>query len=223
MSDFSKLTFVEIGAPWIKTAFPNQTECFSTYHTGRTADPDNGIYAASLGTLAQLRKALSAPDLSLVVCRPLFYPPWHWQWLTRELFSRRALQGQSRLGSAWAAQLLRLPIAAPIAVLDTEDYPAINPDRLFLLSRCRVYFKRELPPDRWRLLMGTAHSSLPSRRFRQQSRYRNDLAKICPLPLGLPREAESLLPQTPQEKSTDVFFAGDTEHSSTVRASGIGE
>ena len=223
MRDFSKLRFVEIGAPWLKTAFPQQTQCFSTFHNRHDADPDNGLYQISVGTLPKLHAALHAPDLSLVVCRPLFYPPWHWQWITRELFSRRALRGESRLLSTFGAQLLRWPIRAPIAVLDTEDYPAINQDRFFLLSRCRLYFKRELPPDRWRLIMGTAHPNLPSRRFRRQSRYRDELAKIRPLPLGLPREVPSLLPTSAPEKTADVFFAGDTEHSSTVRASGMQE
>jgi hypothetical protein len=223
MRDFSKLRFVEIGAPWLKTVFPLQTLCFSTFHTRHTADPDNGLHALSLVTLPKLHRALQAPDLSLVVCRPLFYPPWHWQWFNREIFSRRALRGESRLFSALGPQLLRAPIRAPIAVVDTEDYPAIKPDRFFLLSRCRFYFKRELPPDRWRLLMGTAHPSVPSRRFRAQWRHRDALAKIRPLPLGLPLDSLGLLPVAAQEKTADVFFAGDTEHSSTIRTAGMRE
>ena len=78
----------------------------------------------------------------------------------------------SRLLGAFGSQMLRLPIHAPIAVLDTEDYPGHQNRPPFLLSRCRLYFKRELPPDHWRLFMGTAHPNLPSRRFRQQPRYR---------------------------------------------------
>ena len=39
MRDYSKLRFVEIGAPWLKVIFPQQTQCFSTFHTKRTADP----------------------------------------------------------------------------------------------------------------------------------------------------------------------------------------
>jgi glycosyl transferase family 1 len=223
MRDFSSLRFVEVGVPWLKTVFPDQTLCFSNFHTRHTADPANGIYHISLETLPKLYRALRKPGLSLVVCRPGFYPPWHWQWIFRELFSRRALQGESRLHGATGAQMLRLPIQAPIAVLDTEDYPAIKTDRTFLLSRCRLYFKRELPPDHWRLFMGTAHSNLPSRRFRQQPRYRDVLAKIRPLSLGLPLESRGLLPMTTQEKTADVFFVGDTESSSTVRAAGMPE
>jgi hypothetical protein len=223
MRDYSKLRFVEIGAPWLKVIFPQQTQCFSTFHTKRTADPQNGLYNISLANLGKFRAALNDPAVSLVVCRPLFYPPWHWQWIGRELFSRRALQGDSRLMSAFGAQLLRLPVHAPIAVLDTEDYPAINRDRYFLLSRCRLYFKRELPPDRWRLFMGTAHPNLPSRRFRREARYRDYIAKVRPLPLGLPLDSRGLLPMSAGEKTADVFFAGDTEHASTVRATGIRE
>lgn len=223
MRDLAGLKFLEIGAPWLKTVFPQQTICFSNFHTARTADPANGIHPISFTTLPKLYRALHDPDLSLVACRPGFYPPWHWQWINRELLSRRALQGESRLFGAFGAQLLRFPIRAPIAVLDTEDYPAIKADRMFLLSRCKLYFKRELPPDHWRLLMGTSHSNLPSRRFRQQQRYRDALAKIRPLSLGLPLESRGLMPVPPQEKTADVFFVGDTESSSTVRAAGMKE
>lgn len=223
MRDLSKLRFVEIGAPWLKVVFPQQTECFSPFHTSRTADPDNGLHGISLGTLSKLNSVLRDPAVSLVVCRPLFYPPWHWQSINRGLFSRRMLRGESRLTGALGTQLLRWPIHAPIAVLDTEDYPAINADRTFLLARCELYFKRELPPDRWRLFMGTAHPSLPTRRFRQQPQYRSYLEKMRPLPLGLPLESRGLLPITAQQKTADVFFVGDTEQSSSIRAAGIGE
>jgi glycosyltransferase involved in cell wall biosynthesis len=223
MRDFSSLRFVEIGAPWLKTIFPQQTLCFSNFHTRRIADPANGIHHISLDTLPKLYRALREPDVSLVVCRPGFYPPWHWQWIFREMFSRRALRGESRLHGAVGAQMLRMPIDAPIAVLDSEDYPAIKNDRLFLLSRCKLYFKRELPPDHWRLFMGTAHSNLPSRRFRQRPRYRDMVAKVRPLPIGLPMESRGLLPMAAQEKTADVFFAGDTESSSTVRITGMRE
>ena len=223
MHDLSKLRFVEIGVPCIKAAFPQQTECFSTIHTSRNADPDNGLHVISLRTLPKLYRALRAPDVSLVVCQPMFFAPWHWQWINRELFSRRAFRGGSRLFGGLGAQLLRLPIEAPIAVLDFEDYPAINRDRFFLLKRSRCYFKRELPPDHWRLFMSTAHSNLPTRRFRQSARFRDHIGKIRPLSLGLPRDGQPLLPVEAAEKTADVFFAGDSESSSTVRMAGMSE
>ena len=69
--------------------------------------------------------------------------------------------------------------------------------------------------------MTTAHSHLPTRRFRQSARYRDQLGKIRPLSLGLPREGQALLPIEAEEKTADIFFAGDAESSSTVRAAGM--
>ena len=87
--------------------------------------------------------------------------------LMRNLFDRRSWLGHSHFGPALGPQLLRLPMTAPIAVVDTGDFPYINRADLFLLSRCKFYFKRELPPDHWRLFTKTVHRELPTRRFRQ--------------------------------------------------------
>ena len=87
--------------------------------------------------------------------------------LMRTLFDRRSWFGHSHFGPALGPHLLRLPITAPIAVIDTGDFPYINRADLFLLSRCKFYFKRELPPDHWRLFTKTVHRELPTRRFRQ--------------------------------------------------------
>jgi hypothetical protein len=223
MRDLSTLKFVEIGVPWVKTVFPEQTVCFSPYHTRATAEPEAGIHNISLATLPTLNALLRDPAVSLVICRPLFYPPWHWQWIAREVLSRRMLRGQSRLIAPYAAQLLRQPMAAPLAVLDSEDFPGIKRDRHFLLERCCRYFKRELPPDRWRLFMGTGHPDIPSRRFRGGESMQRWIDKIAPISIGLPASALKVLPLPPREKTTDVFFVGDVERSSTVRSAGMKE
>lgn len=226
MLDLATLRIVEIGAPFIKHALPAQTQCFSTMHTAAEADPANGLHAISPRTLPALYRALRAPDLSLIVCRPTFYAPWHWQWLSRALFSRRGLAGRALLTSACGQQLLRLPVSVPIAVLDFEDFPGINRDRFFLLARCRCYFKRELPPDRWRLFAPRGPRNLPSRRFRRQRRYHDWIEKIRPLSLGLPLGSLDLFPAAPAamaEKTADVFFVGDSESSSTIRERGLRE
>src|SRR5476651_2238669 len=169
MTDLSAVKIIEIGHPWVKLAFPKQTVCYSTLSDSGLDDPGNGLINLSAQTLPQLWRALKAQDLSLVVCRKPFYSPWHWQWLNRELFSRRAFRGHSRLFSGLAPQFLRFSISAPIAAIDTGDYPAINSDAFFLLRRACVYFKRELPSDHWRVFTRTAHSNLPTPRFRQKN------------------------------------------------------
>lgn len=176
----------------------------------------------SVFNLNLLHRALVDPDLSMIVMAPTQRQPWQPNFWARTLFDRRSWLGYPRFGPLIAPHLLRLPVTAPIAVIDTEDYPYINRADLFLLSRCRLYFKRELPPDRWRLLTKTAHRELPTRRFRLRSRLRPLLNKIRPISLGL-HETVRRLPQIESEKTTDIFFSGSIEGASTVRVAGIPE
>jgi Glycosyl transferases group 1 len=213
--DRSTLRIVEMNAPHVAAAFPEQTRSFMP----RPATPDSGFTKLSVPNFATLNRELHAPDLSLIVTGPSQLEPW--RLLMRSLFDRRAWMGYPRLGPALAPQLLRLPTAAPIAVIDTEDFPYINRADLFLLSRCKYYFKRELPPDRWRLFSKTAHRALPTRRFRRQSALRHLIDKIRPISLGLPSVA--LLPTTEFDKTTDVFVSAGVGDTSTVRNAGMSE
>ncbi|MEZ5786293.1 MAG: glycosyltransferase [Xanthobacteraceae bacterium] len=120
-------------------------------------------------------------------------------------------------------QLLRWRIAAPIAALDHEDIPVINRSNFFLLDRCTVYFKRELPPDRWRLFLKTGHANLPTPRFRHNDGYRAWLDKLRPISLGLPLATPEPFPVGCADKTTDLFFAGRTDASSSVRQRGLAE
>jgi hypothetical protein len=91
-------------------------------------------------------------------------------------------------------QVLRWPISAPIAILDQTDLPLINRNNFFLLDCCRVYFKRELPPDRWRLFLKTGHANLPTPRFRLSKRQQARIAKLRPISLGRALAAPMPLP-----------------------------
>ena len=218
MIDFAKLRIVEIGTPHMALSFPEQTRSFVPI----PVKPGSGLTKLSVPNLGVLRRELSAPDVSLIVTSPVQREPWSASLLMRALFDRRAWQGYPRFGPAIAPHLLRLPVAAPIAMIDTGDYPYINRADLFLLSRCRFYFKRELPPDYWRLFTKTAHSELPTKRFRDRSRLRHLLDKLRPISLGLPGVARDF-PSAELDKTADVFFAGGIEGLSTVRTTGMRE
>jgi len=219
MIDVSTLRFVEIGTLRMAAAFAEQTRSFSPLPV---TDPRPGLTTLSVAKLPQLYRAIRDPAVSLIVCNPAHSAPWDVRLLGRALFDRRAWQGHPRLGRALAPQLLRLPVAAPIVVVDTGDFPYIDRVDLFLLSRCRLYFKRELPPDRWRLFTRTAHHGLPSRRFRRRSRLRPLLDKLRPISLGLPGHWTGP-PQDGAEKTADIFYAGDIEGTSTIRKTGMAE
>jgi hypothetical protein len=216
--DVSNLRIVEIGTSHMAAAFPDQTRSFCPLPVDSAARHTK----LSLANIPHIYRAVRDPDLSLIVCRPGFFAPWQGSLLVRALFDRRAWQGYPRFGPAIAPHLLRLPVTAPIAVIDTEDTPFIERIDFHLLSRCRFYFKRELPTDRWRLFTKTAHRGLPTPRFRRRSHLRGLLDKLRPISLGLPAAAASL-PAFSPEKSSDVFFAGDVAGSSTLRPAGLSE
>jgi len=150
--------------------------------------------------------------------------PWSGRALARGLFRRGVLRGNFPAFRGFGAELLRLPVAAPIVVLDLEDATTIASDNLFLLDKAVLYFKRELPIDHWQVFAGTAHWRVPTPRFRAEQRNRGRIAKLRPISLGLPFEVwRRDMPPPDGGKTIDVFFAGRIEGSSTVRERGAAE
>jgi hypothetical protein len=210
---------LEIGPrPYVGRAFAGETLFFST-----DSAKDRPQDVTVLPSLLSLASALGRTDLELIVCHPNFAAPWSFRHLNRSVFSWRFVQGRSPLFRAFGPELLRWLGTAPIAVVDHEDLPVINRNNLDLLGRCCVYFKRELPVDRWRVFLKTAHANLPTPRFRLDPRRKAWIEKLRPISLGLPLGATGLLPLDDRPKQADVFFAGRSEGSSTIRARGLAE
>ena len=213
---------LEIGqVPRMQHAYPLTTEFFSTYvmDSKRSIPPGSKLVSAT--TLVQLARRLSEPGLDLVVVHASAHGSF--DGLVRTVFRRSTLDGHVPLFRGLAQQLLRRSTIAPIAVLDLHDSPSILSCNLHLLRRSTLYFKRELPPDRWQLLMRSGKT--PTLRYRKLARYRSALSRIRPLSLGLPENmlacgAPKLLPAA---KDIDVFFAGRFKWSSTVRERGVEE
>jgi len=225
MLDFSRIRIVEIGdVPFMRHAFPNQVAFYSTWpddNDGGLSVEGNSI--VSLPTLRDLWRALREPETSLVVCHPTFFTPWHWRWLIRALFDRRISNRAFSFSRRMGPQVLRWRISAPVVICDHADLPIINRNNFFLLDCCHLYFKRELPPDRWRVFLKTAHASLPTPRFRKSERYLAQIEKLRPISLGLPLSAPRPFPIMSSEKSVDIFFAGTIEGSSSMRPKGLTE
>jgi hypothetical protein len=219
----SSLKIVEIGdKPFIKSAFPEETYFFSTYAVAPVTDRHAKVFNISLSTIKDLRGLLRDPSVSLIVCHPSPSSPWSPRTISRALFSRRIFNGQVPLLRAFGSQFLRGGHSAPLVVLDHDDFPLINRSNLFLLERCQLYFKRELPIDRWRVFLKTAHANLPTYRFRRLPRWERLVEKLRPISLGLPMMPQPSYPQG-SEKTSDIFFAGQVEASSWVRKVGAEE
>ena len=210
---------VEIGPrPYVALAFPDETLFFPS-RTAALAPKDGQV----LVSLPQVWAALGREDVELIVVHPSFSAPWSLRHLHRSIFSRKMLQGHSPLLRAWAPEIVRWRGRAPIVVVDHEDLPVINRNNLFLLDRCDLYFKRELPADHWRVFLKTAHANLPTPRFRSTQAAANRVAKLRPISLGLPSQSIGRLPPPVQPKTADVFFSGRIAGSSTLRTHGLAE
>jgi Glycosyl transferases group 1 len=210
---------VEIGPrPYIARTYPAESVFFST---DSARDRPDGI--AVLPSLGDLWTALARSDVDLVVCHPNFSAPWSVRHINRSVFSWRFVQGRSPLFRAIGPELARWRGKAPLVVVDHEDLPVINRNNLPLLDRSTLWFKRELPPDHWRVFSKTAHPQLPTPRFRGSGRHLAWVKKLRPLSIGLPLGVDALLPLAPREKTADVFFAGRVTESSTLRERGLAE
>ena len=210
---------VEIGPqPFVSLALPKESLFYSTQWPNVELDPTRVI-----PSLRGLWGVLARADIEMIIVFPAFFGPWSLRRLNRAIFSRRMLEGRSPLVRGVAPELLRARRRAPLAVVDLEDLPVINRNNFFLLDRCDLYFKRELPVDHWRVFLKTAHRDLPTPRFRASEAQARRTAKLRPISLGLPRQAWGVLPLPPREKRTDVFFAGRVSGSSSLRTQGLAE
>ena len=218
---------VEIGpVPIMWRAFPRTTQFFSTWLDERSWNPHRGFRIISLATLPRLLRLIQSPDTDLIVVHSSQFSPWDWRGLSRVVFRRSVLSGNFPLFRGLGPQLIRFNNKTPIAGLDLDDPPGIARSNLFLLDKATVFFKRELPPDHWRVFAGTVHRSVPTPRFRAVAKHQKQIAKLAPISLGISTEVFDWLGANPiphVEKTTDVFFAGRLQGSSSVRVSGIEE
>ena len=116
--------------------------------------------------------------------------------------------------------LVHLFHKVPIVTLDLGDSFGIGRHNFFLLDVSRIYFKRELPADRWHVFFSSTYRDLPGHRWRGQAKNRARLRKLAPISYGyfyFPTDF------SPEKKSSDVFFAGNADPNSTVRSDGLPE
>ncbi len=204
----------------MRHAFPN-TEFFSTFIKDSESTKPPGVELVSAKTLIPLARRLSKQSFDLVVVHASPHGPI--EALIRTIFRRSALRGHFPIFRTFAQQLLRGGVKAPVAVLDLHDSPSILACNRHLLEVATIYFKRELPPDRWQLFMRAG--KIPTLRYRRLAHFGNKLSRIRPLSLGIPDSmlAYGIHASPSSRKDVDVFFAGRLKWSSTVRERGAEE
>src|SRR5262245_36202939 len=220
MKQPSSPRILEIGeVSRMRHAFP-QTDFFSTFVRDSDSIKPAGATLVSAKTLIPLARHLSKGRYDLVVVHAS--PHGSAEALIRTIFRRSALRGHFPIFRSFAQHLLRRSVNAPLAVLDLHDSPSILQCNRHLLEAATIYFKRELPADRWRLFM--RGGKVPTLRYRL-ARQNDKLTRIRPISLGIPDSMLALeaQPPAPVSKDIDVFFAGRLSGSSTVRERGADE
>jgi Glycosyl transferases group 1 len=212
----------------MRHAFPDTTEFYSTVDEREREDmgPVRQRYQVSISKLPGLARRLADPTFDLIVVNAPASAPWSLRAINRSLLRRGILRGDIPFFRMFAHQMLRGPVAAPIAVIDEEDSPVIFRHQIYLLDKATLYFKRELPTDYWRAFVGTLHPRIPTPRFRASAANRRRIEKLRPISLGVKPdvlERWKAPPFPPLEKKTDVFFAGKLNNSATTRERGLDE
>jgi len=172
-----------------------------------------------LDPLAAIR-AVRAGHYGLVIFNPTAFAAW-------QLRVLRLVARHPRLRSG--ALLLRsfpttwLPPSVPVVMLDIGDAPILYDHNVPLLDRSLLCFKRELPADRYRLLMRNRAPVLAVSPIRRSGQLLPRLDKFRPISSGLSAEVIAAAPGGSVEKTADIFFAGEIANASTARRAGLGE
>lgn len=216
------MRILEVGEHCLfKRAFSEQTDLLWTDRKP-PAFVGAGDYAdcTPAALLSALRKG-RAGEYDVVIVYPTLAAPWHPRFWLRSLAAdpSHPYRAATRVFGAWLLGFARLRI--PLAVLDIHDDFQIAGSSFRLLERSTLYFKRELPADRWLTLHGSAHPRQPTSRVRDDPQWQRRLAKLRPMALSAPAvhlDSSEAFP----EKHADIFFAGSTANS-TVRSLGLPE
>jgi hypothetical protein len=220
-----ELRILEIGdVAMFKQAAPAQTELVWTGHHAEIEGVGRPAPFA-LRRLPALRRALDRGDFDLVVGHPPRQAPWD-PARVGGLLRRFGSRGPALALRALGILLLRRVTPTPLGVVDLADAAVIGRHNFPLLERARLYFKRELPANRWKVFAGSADAELPSRQRRLSPRLDRWCAKLAPISLAVSpvrRREIAAATSPPPEKTVDVFFAGQVLTSSTVRVDGLAE
>src|SRR5712691_152581 len=242
------LRILEIGPDCLfALAVPAQTEFFWTGirlrgNVRRRFGRFGGIKRA-LGPIRFVRTLLKLRrgEYDLLVVHAAPYAPWHPRSFLTSLRNWNVLSPIG-LFANFAWRIVHLFHSVPIITLDLDDSFGIGRHNFFqivpiftldlneslgmggkiffLLDVSKAYFKRELPADRWHVFFGTSYRDLPSRRRRSKARNRRRVGKLAPISYGyfyFPFDFSQ------QQKSNDVFFAGNADPNSTARSDGLQE
>ncbi|MFN0264105.1 glycosyltransferase [Tepidamorphus sp. 3E244] len=200
-------------------ALPEHTDSFLTSYR---ADKLWGRKFLTVTNLVRAVRKARRGDYRLIVLSAPIYPGWHPRSFLAAL-KFTLLKGKPQhlygaLVSPLLFELFRFIPMPPLIAIDKEDSFAIPSHQHFLFDKADHYFKRELPVDHWQVLYGSAHRRLPGYNFRSKKAWQRRIAKLKPLILSTDVvKSDMAAAAFGAEKTTDIFFAGQTDGNSVVR------
>jgi len=220
--DIARLRILEIGSGYFKYQYPQQT----TLLWSATKLPQNFCAIDGFSTpdrvLRELRIAAQG-GYDIVIANTIRYSPWHPRYWARAPF-KTPRHPWASLTRQFGVEVLRwAKVSVPLVAIDMDDSFGIGKNSVFLLDKAKVFFKRELPVDKWQVLYGTSHKHLPTLRFRNSPQWQARIAKLQPISLPQFTHNERWRHAPFPEKTHDIFFSGAVTGNSTVRAAGVAE
>lgn len=214
---------LEIGDHYLfKRELPDQT---TLLWTGFRTPPASIAHAdCTPWRFRNAMRAVRKGEYDLVVAYSNDRSPYHPRYWFRSL-TNSPLSPVAALTRVFGTSMLRFyrSRSVPMVMLDMHDDFRIDASNFPAMDRASLYFKRELPADKWQSLHGSAHPSLPTTRIRRNARWQRRLSKLTPISLQAGVIDIGPADDVFANKTADVFFAGAVDTNSTVRATGLSQ
>jgi hypothetical protein len=220
--DITRARILEIGGGYFKMEYPERT----TLLWSATKMPAAGEAIDGFSTPDRVWRELRAARAGrydVVIANTVRYSPWHPRYWARAPFYSPTHPWAS-ISRQWGVTALRWAnVPVPLVAIDMDDAFSIGTDSVFLLDKARVFFKRELPVDKWQVMSGSVHPHIPTLRYRRSDKWRRRIDALRPISLPQFRYDDSLRSAPFPDKTHDIFFSGMVLGNSTVRSAGVAE
>jgi hypothetical protein len=244
--DPASIRILEIGDhDYFKQQYPDRTTLLWTGYRPSRVLPREVYIDCRPEHLARELRAAESGAYGLVVAYAMLQTPWHPRYWLRSLGHSPLTPwaALSRVFGVWELGFRTLGV--PMVMVDMLDGFTIGRTNLRAMDKARLYFKRELPVDSWQAFHGSSHPSLPTLRIRAKPSWQARVAKLRPISVGLwtvstpqgfrritaaeavraAADPDTVMPVDAEAvfaaKTTDIFFAGAVERSSTLRPAGL--
>jgi hypothetical protein len=204
VGNLSKNQTPDIKAPWDIRIFFDHPEA-EFLNSGPRADIFDKQRRPTRAILADARRGA----YDLIVLGNTFYPAFNPRkgWLRNAAnFVKQSALHPNLLVSAFFRHMGN---RTPLVGLDMEDVPIVDNSRFPVLRRAVCYFKRELPQNPCNAFLYTNSKTQCNGNVMQLKFFREAIAKLRPISIGVDNETCRQLLQYNFPKKTDVFFSGD--------------